>query len=251
MHTGKLLRCAPLIFWLAFSVGHAQTITVDKTNRTIAVTVSDTAETTADTATLHLGFLVYGPDSSSAYRKASDTSSAITVALNGFGIEKDQLQSVSQSVSETPQYELQAYACEDRADRLFRAEQSWMVKTKAGWVSKILNVAVAAGANNSGQIDWSVANEDALQTEAATRALERARSIAASMAQGLGARLGLLLYASNTAPSRPPLPFAMGMANGGIAGGAAKAASPLPSPLNIRPARVREEATVYAVFAID
>ena len=44
------------------SMAHAQTIKVDKNNRTIAVTASDKALSDADLAVLHIGFQVFGPD---------------------------------------------------------------------------------------------------------------------------------------------------------------------------------------------
>ncbi len=45
----------------------SQTIQVNKENRTIAITATDHVLAMADVATLHIGFIVYGPDKDSAY----------------------------------------------------------------------------------------------------------------------------------------------------------------------------------------
>ena len=63
------------------------------------------------------------------------------------------------------------------------------------------DIAVLAGANQSGQIDWALKDEGAAGANAAARALQRARTVAAQMAQTLNARLGELLYASNESES--------------------------------------------------
>ncbi|HEY0163653.1 MAG TPA: SIMPL domain-containing protein, partial [Edaphobacter sp.] len=47
---------------LAVSSG-AQSIQVNKENRTIAITATDKVVAIADQATLHIGFIAYGPDS--------------------------------------------------------------------------------------------------------------------------------------------------------------------------------------------
>jgi len=223
---------------------YPQQIQVNKDNRTLAITASDSASAMADTATVHIGFVVYAPDAKAAYAKGSETSNAIAKALSDAGVAKADIQSESQSVNETPQFELEKLPPAEQAQRKFQVRQSWTVKTKAGNASKILNVAVNAGANNSGQIDWSVADENALEAKAAGKALARARAIAAQMAEGLGIKLGGLIYASNQA-AEGPRPIMM-RAMGGMAPSASE-----PAPLSINPRKVERSATVYAVFSIE
>ena len=55
----------------------AQTIQVNKENRTIAITATDKVTAIADQATLHIGFIAYGPDSNTAYANGSRISNAI------------------------------------------------------------------------------------------------------------------------------------------------------------------------------
>ncbi len=227
---------------------YSQQIQVNKSNRTLAITASDSASVMADTATIHVGFVVYAPDAQTAYAKGSETSNAIAKALTAAGIAKPEIQSESQNISETPQYELEKLPPAEQAQKKFQLRQSWTVKTKADDAARVLNTAVNAGANQSGQIDWTVADENGLEAQAAGKALARARAIAAQMAQGLGIKLGDLIYASNQNPE-PPRPIMMRAMSAGVGAGAAQASEP--PPLAINPRRVERSATVYAVFSIE
>ncbi|MEO6965286.1 MAG: SIMPL domain-containing protein [Acidobacteriaceae bacterium] len=230
---------------LVAASAYPQQIQVNKNNRTLAITASDAASAMADTATVHIGFVVYAPDAQAAYAKGSAASNAIAKAVLGMGIDKDAFQSESQNISETPQFELEKLPPAEQAQRKFQLRQSWTVKTNAGNAAKVLNAAVNAGANQSGQIDWSVADEDALQAKAAGKALARARTIASQMAQGLGIKLGDLIYASNQAPEPAPHPMMMRS----MLAGAGE--TPAPAPLAMSPQKVERSATVYAVFSIE
>lgn len=232
---------------LAVSMAQAQTIQVSKDNRTIAITTSDTASTEADVATVHIGFVGYGPDQQSVYAEGSKTSNGIAQALADAGVAKDAIRSDNQGISEVPQYEWNNLTPAERAQRKFKVQQSWTVKTSPDNAAKVLNIAINAGANQSGAIDWSVKDENALQAKAAGKALARARAIADQMAAGLGAKLGALVYASNETQS--PVLRPMGGIMGAI--GSAEMAKAAPRPLAINPRKVERSATVHAVFAIE
>lgn len=243
--TTRLLAAASVCGLFA-ATAFAQQIQINKDNRTIAITASDTANAMADTATVHVGFVAYAPDADAAYAKGSKTSNAIVGALTAKGIAKTDIQSESQSVAETQQYELEKLPPAEQAQRRFQVRQSWTVQTKADDAAGVLNTAVNAGANQSGQIDWTVADEKALEAKAAGNALSRARAIASQMAQGLGIELGQLIYASNQAPETPR-PMMMRGAGGVVGGILGSAGTP---PLAISSHKVEKSATVYAVFAI-
>jgi uncharacterized protein YggE len=225
---------------------YPQQIQVNKDNRTLAITASDSASVMADTAIVHIGFVVYAPDERAVYAKGSETSNAIAKALIGAGVAKTEIQSESQNISETPQYELEKLPPAEQAQKKFQVRQSWTVKTKADEAATVLNTAVNAGANQSGQIDWTVADENALEAQAAGKALARARAIASQMAQGLGIKLGDLIYASNQAPETPRL--MMRAMSAGVSG---VLQAPEPAPLAINARKVERSATVYAVFSIE
>ncbi len=238
---------AAFVGCLFVPVANSQQIQISKTNRTLAITASDSASAMADVATVHIGFVVYAPDAQAAYAKGSDVSNAVAKALTAAGVAKDSFQSESQNLTETQQYELEKLPPAEQAQRKFQLRQSWIVKTTAEAAAKTLNTAVNAGANQSGQIDWDVADENGLQAQAAGKALARARAIATQMAQGLGIKLGDLIYASNQG-QETAVPMMRAMANG-VGMGASKVEQS--APLAINPRKVERSATVYAVFSID
>jgi uncharacterized protein len=232
--------CAPVL--------SAQTIQVDKNNRTIAITATDKASAEADVAVVTVGFQIYAPDAPSAYSRGSTLSNAIMDALKKSGVPDKAIESKEQSLTRTEFPESDKSTPAQRAQREFTLAQSWTVRAAAGDAAKILHLAIEAGANDSGNIDWDLNDRDALQAKAAALALEHARKIAERMAEGLNAHLGALIYASNQEPLTP-IRRAMAYESAeGVAGG--RLAAP-PSPLAIRPQQVEESATVYAVFAIE
>ena len=230
--------------WLSLSHASAQTIQVDKNNRTIAVTASDTASADAELASISIGFDSYAPDAATTYRQGSQLSNAIVEALKNAGVPDKSIESRTQNLSKTDFPYNPAPTPQDRAEKAWTLSQSWTVHTSAADAAKVLHAAVQAGANNSGSIDWDVTDRKGLEAKAAAKALVDAHAIAAQMAAGLCVSLGPLVSASNQAPERPVLPFAtMAMA---------KAAPPTPvQPLAIRAQQVQESATVYAVFSIE
>jgi len=221
----------------------AQTIQVNKENRTIAITATDKVTIMADTATIHVGFIAYGPDSDAAYAAGSRISNAIIQALTAAGIPKDAIESENQNISPVQDYQIDKLTPAEKAQRKFQVIQSWTVRTNAADAAKTLDLAVKAGANQSGQIDWSLKDENAPQAEAASKALQRARTVAGEMAGGLNVKLGALLYASNETQAEPPRPLMRAMAT--------HLTPPPPAPLAINPRQIEKSAAVYAVFAIE
>jgi len=222
----------------------AQTIQVNRDNRTIAITATDKVTAIADQATLHIGFIAYGADSNSAYANGSKISNAVVKALTDAGVPKASIQSENQNVSPVQSYQVEKLTPAERAQRQFQVTQNWTLKTPADDAAKTLDVAVKAGANNSGQIEWGFKDEDTPQTQAAAKALKRAHTQAEQMAASLSAKLGPLLYASNEVQAEPVRPMMRAMA-------AAPAAMDKVEPLAINPREVEKSATVYAVFAIE
>jgi hypothetical protein len=220
----------------------APTIQVNPTNRTIAITATDKVIVMADNATVHIGFIAYGPDSDTAYATGSRISNAIVKALTSAGVPNDAIESENQNVSPVQEYQIDKLAPAEKAQRKFQVVQSWTVRTNAADAAKTLDLAVKAGANQSGQIDWSLKDENAPQAEAAAKALQRARTVAGQMASGMSVKLGPLLFASNETQAEPPRPLMRAMS--------AAVAAP-PQPLAINPRQIEKTATVYAVFAID
>jgi uncharacterized protein YggE len=221
----------------------AQTLTVNKENRTIAVTVTDEAQVIADVATITVGFTAYGVDQNQTYADATRISNAIMSALHGTGIGQEAIESAEQSLT----------AIDDN-DKIrpskgirFRFSQSWHVTVPAASAADTLHTAITAGANDSGGIAWKLDNDEALEAAAADKALAHAQKVAERYAKGLKNRLGALVYASNQVPPR-------GLFGGGMLNTQSASVSSSKinlKPLAIAPEKISRSATVYAVFAIE
>jgi uncharacterized protein len=205
---------------------------VDSSNRTLTVSATDSVLVEPDLAILHIGFDTPPEDAKSAYAGGSRASNAIIGAIKQAGIPETSIRSVSQFLDRD-------YS---NKQHKFVLHQQWTVKVSPERAAEILDVAVTAGATDSGQIDWTVKDEKALEAEALDKAAGRAKANAEVLAKGMGVHLGSLIYVSNqiSAPSIPRPMFAMG-----------NRAETAPQPLAIEPHQVSREATVYAVFAIE
>ncbi len=247
----KFIVSLSLLFAMVLPLS-AQQIQINKENKTIAITTSDGAEALADTAIINIGFRSFGKDQDGTYADASKASNAIMAALTSAGVPKDVIESEQQALSPIDpdgNDDKTRYAQGLR----FEFSQSWRVTVPASAAANVLHLAITAGANNSGNIQWELKEDDALEAEAAKKALEHARQIASRMAAGLGVKLGSLVYASN---QTPPRGIFAGLGFGGgpllqtenaMMGSAKRNLA----PLAISPDHIKKSATVYAVFAIE
>jgi uncharacterized protein len=222
----------------------SQGIAVSKENRSIAITATDSVIVMADVATVHIGFIAYGVDHDSAYATGSKVSNAVIGALKAAGVPADEIESENQNLAEVQPFQLNQLPPEEKARRKWELTQSWTVRTNAADAARVLDIAVKAGANQSGGIDWSLKDANAPQAQAAAKALQRAKTVAEEMAKGLNVKLGALIFASNETQAEPVRPVMARMQ-------AMAAPAPPPPPLAINPRRIEKTATVYAVFAID
>lgn len=230
---------------------HAQTIQINQQNKTIAISTTDEATATADVAAITVGFEIFGPDSQSTYTDAGKLSQTILDALHKAGIDDKSIESAAQGLQRNTEFDEKETPAQ-RTSRQFVFRQSWEVTVPPKEAAGVIRVSIAEGANQSGAIDWRLSDRKSLQAKAAEAALIKARAVASRMADGLHVKLGALIYASNETPNTRIYFARPGMAGGGGGGGLASAAEVVSAPaLEIRPQTVREEATVYAVFAIE
>jgi uncharacterized protein YggE len=207
---------------------------IDSTNRTLSVSASGAVEMEPDIAILHVGFETQPQDSKSAYTDGARISNAIVNAIKQAGVADSAIHSESQYLNRDF----------DNKQHRYRLTQTWTVRVSPERAAEILDIAVNAGANTSGEIDWTVKDEKALEQQALEKAATLARENAAVLAKGMDVKLGSLIYTSNEAVSTiRPMPM-MARFSAGVA------AAP-PPPLAIEPHKVSRTATVYAVFAIE
>jgi uncharacterized protein YggE len=249
-----MMRIAKIAAWVAVGmaasgVAAAQTIQINRDNKTIAISASDEATATADIAAITVGFEIYGPDSQSTYADGGNLSHAVMEALHKAGVKDENVESTQQKLQRNRSFD-EKETPEQRAKKQFLFTQSWTVSVPPQIAAEVIRGAVAAGANQSGAIDWRLADRKALQAKATENALVKAHGVADRMAEGLHVKLGALIYASNETPNTNVFPKNLHI----------RASAPLglvdnrqlvPRSLEIRPQTIREEATVYAVFAIE
>jgi uncharacterized protein YggE len=212
---------------------------VSKDNRTLSISASGQAKTEPDVADLNVGFTVYGPTLKAAYKTASDTSNGVVKAMLDAGAARADIQSQSQQVNRLQDYEMKA-----QKGMKFSVQQSWTVSVAPKDAALILDAAVEAGANQSGDINWRLKNSVALDEQAISRATERAHALAAAMAKSMGVTLGKPIYATNSVNSSVIAPRMMFHAVAGLE-------DKSPAPLAIQSREVESNATVEIVYAIE
>jgi uncharacterized protein YggE len=215
------------------------TLQISAANRTLSISATAQAEGDADVADIDIGFTAYGATLPAVYKSSSETSNGIVHAMTGAGAAQSEIHSRTQSV-----YPLQTYDIKAHPGMKFGLQQSWKVSVAPRDAALILDAAIQAGANQSGDITWRMKNSVALDQKAIANATERAHTLAAAMAESMGVTLGKPLYATNNTTSdtiRPRLMFSA----------MASRAEAAPQPLAIQPQQVESNATVEIVYAIE
>lgn len=228
----------------AASLTSGQDIQVNRQNKTIAVTAEESVSADAEVAVLEIGYHNYGPTQDAAFRENIRVSEQITKALLDAkipetNIETDKLRLSRAEIDEK-------WTSDMKKDRQFTTEQSWHVTVPATDAQAVVDLTVKAGANEVDDVEWNVSDPLALQAKASGAALAKARVIAEQMAKGLGTKLGELVYASNRAPVAK---LWRGMTMNTSAASMGKL--PNEPKLKLFPQKVKSDATVYAVFAIE
>ena len=224
----------------------SQNLGVSRQNRTIEVTASETVRVDPDVADVTLGCVTYGQTNDQAYQANLAIADKVIKALLGAGVQKDQIESSAIQLSETAPYDNNNQSPSERKARQFRAHQSWRIHVAVAGAQKLIDLAVQAGANGIENVNWDVANPEALDAKVRAAAMEKARTTAEEMAKSAGGKLGELLYASNVVNGNLPI-------NGRVFGTlGAMVASPAPAySLQLFPEKVERQATVRTMFALE
>ncbi len=225
----------------------AQSVQVDRQNRTIEISAESSVEVTADLVTITFGYQNYGPTHDAAFADNAKTSAAILKALVAAGCpEKEIATSDLKSGDPAANQDFRNEPQVDRKQRQFLVSQSWTITASPESAQKLLDVAISAGANDVESPDWKLADPGAAETQAYTSALAKARVLADQMAKSFGSRAGALLYASNES---------RGMRIG--IGASTETAEVTATPLKNRPEtkllpqKIEKTGYVRAIFAIE
>jgi uncharacterized protein YggE len=208
-------------------------LTIQPNNRTLSVSADDEVSVEPEIAVLHIGFDTQLGDAQSVYADGARTSNAIMAALKQAGLPEGSIRSETQHLDRDY----------DKPHK-FKLVQRWSVRAPSERAAEILDAAITAGATSSGDIEWTVKDEKALEQQALDKAATRVKESAAVLAKGMDVRLGALIYVSNQFAGGP-----RPMMRAAVASFAEKA-NPNP-PLSIEPQKVTRSASVYAVYAIE
>jgi uncharacterized protein len=228
------------------AVGAQQTtqvqLKIEPTNRTLTVSAEERVTADPDLAILHIGFETPPSDAKAAYAAGAKTSNEVVAALKQAGIPEASIRSESQQLKSI-----------DYKAHKFELAQEWTVKTPPERAAEILEIAVAAGATQSGDIDWTMKDVRALEEQALGQAASRAKADAAVLARGMDVHLGALVYVTNQVSSVAG--FQMGNRNFAAlaqlnASVEVRGREDRP-PLAIEPHKVSRTASVYAVYAVE
>jgi len=229
---------------IATTLAAAQEIQVNRQNKTIAVTADDSVTADAEVAVLEIGYHNYAPTQDTAFHENVRVAEQITTALLNAKVPRANIETEKLQLTRAESDE--KWTPEMKKERQFTASQTWHAAVSASDAQTIVDLAVKAGANEVGDVEWNVANPVDLQAKAGAAALEKARAVAEQMAKGLGTKLGELVYASNRAPYTR-----IGGVNETVEVAAAIIPPPPPPTLTLFPQKVKSDATVYAVFSIE
>jgi len=213
-------------------------IKIDPATRLLTVSAEERVSVDPDLAIIHIGFESKIADAKSAYADGSRISNAVVAALKQAGLPDTAIRSESQRLESI-----------DAKNHKFKLVQSWTVKSPPERAAEILDIAVSAGATESGDIEWTVQDIHALEDTALDHATARARSDAAVIAKASGAKLGTVVYVTNQVSAGGGRLFA-NYNNDAQFEVKAKLVG-TSAPLAIEPRKVSRTADVYAVFAIE
>lgn len=243
------LAALGIVLLLSGSVLRAQTIQVDSHNRTIELTAQSSIEVEADLVSITVGYHNFSPTHDAAYADNLRVADQILKAWNDAGLPLNAVSTQSLSLTSVSEDDLKEMAPADRKQKQFEATQSWTVSARTEVAQKLLDIAVAAGANNISDPQWQLSDPDAAEGRAYALALSKAHDIAEQMAKSFGAKVGALLYASNQSRAILAMNY-LATVNTSVAT-VGKRPVPPPHPVKLLPQKIEKSVFVRAIFALE
>lgn len=160
-----LLSLAVGLCLLGVHSSYGQDIQVNRQNRSVDVTVSETIKVAPDIAVVTLGCITYGETHDEAYQANLKIADSVIKALVSVGVSKQQIEGSTIQLGENPY----TYNRPDLKARQFQSPETWQIRVPASAAQKIVDVAVAAGANGIEGVRWDVSDPAALEAKARQR----------------------------------------------------------------------------------
>jgi len=247
----RLCWTVAVFCWFATpSNASGQGVSVSRENKTVAVTVTESLEVQPEIGIVNLGYHNFGRTQEGAYEENGRAAGKIIEALLKAGVKKEDIQTETLQLGRSDEIFKQAAQKQDK-ELQFQAQQTWKVRAPIGEVQKVVDQAVAARANDIQEVEWIVKDQAAIDAKARALAIAKARGVAEEMVHSLGGKVGVLLYVSNSDASG----YLARFTNANVSGpGNLSTVEVLATPkmvLNLFPQKVKRDATVYAVFAME
>jgi uncharacterized protein len=231
---------ASVVFPFATLAQTGSEITLQKT---IEISATEKVRVPAETATLKLGYQNQAPSKDAAYSENTRVANRIVQSLLDAGVPKEAIETESVSLARDED----RYGNRPRQPATFTATQQWQIQSKASDAQKIVDIAVAAGANQIESVDWTVADPQKLDDRAYAAALARAKGVAQETAAQTGVKLGAIISIANS--TNPTTRYGR-MRDLEFANVELVAKLQTPPMLKLQPGTVEREASVTITYAI-
>jgi uncharacterized protein len=225
---------------------HAQAQPDASGRRTIEISATEKVRASAEVAIIKIGFQNQAATKDAAYAENVRASNKILQALIDAGVSKEAIETETLNLGQ----DQDRYGTRQQPSEKYSANQQWKIHSRASEAQKIVDVAVAAGANEVEEIEWTVGDDQQLEARAYAAALKRAKDLAEQTSAQAQVKLGQIIAIVNaTAPYSAFNRFRQG-------GGdmemykLALAAPPKMAMLKLQPGIVEREASVTVTYAI-
>ncbi len=203
------------------------------------------AEAEADVAIITVSCKNYGATEQAAYEENARIGNGLLKALEKAGIQKSAIETSEARVNET---EIERdWTPEQKIARRYQAKQSLTIKAATKNASSVVDLALHSGANALDSVKWELADDSAADANAMRNALAKAKVVAEQLAKGMGVKVGSILSLSNSYSNREfdkLEQFAYLQEDvAWISSGT--------EPISLVPEKIKESATVHAVFAME
>ena len=221
----------------------AQSQRAGSDRKTIEITATEKILVAADIATIKIGYQNLSAAKDAAYAENTRTANKIIKAILDAGVPKEAIETESLKL----QQDQERYGAKSDQPAKYLAFQEWQIHSAAPDAQKIVDIAIAAGANQIESVEWSVKDPDELDAKAYAAALNRAKSLGEQTASNTGLKLGEIISIANSAPL-----FDREFPRNDNRGLTYKMAAPAPPPalLKLQPGRVEREASVTITYSV-
>lgn len=165
--------------------------------KTIQISATEKVQITADSATVKIGYHNLAATKDAAYAENTRAANKIIQALLDAGVPKEAIETESLKLEQEPE----RYGAKSDQPPKYSGVQQWQIRSKASETQKIVDIAIAAGANQIEEVEWSVNDPAELEAKAYAAALKRAKDVAEQTASQTGLKLAEIVSITNSTSS--------------------------------------------------